>query len=59
MDVVAYTWSLQGALDDIKTIVTNVFKYIMDNQMLAIMFSASLVAVGFYVIRKAKRTAKA
>ena len=54
-----YTWSLAGVLADIKTIVGTVFSYIMENQMLAIMFSASLVALGFYVIRKAKRTAKA
>lgn len=52
------TFTITVLLNTIGAIVTQCFTWIMQNEFLAIMFCASVVSVGFYVIRKAKKTAK-
>lgn len=50
---------LSGALSDIGTLVTQCLSWITSNAVLNLIFVAGLVSIGFMVIRKAKRTAKA
>lgn len=50
---------LSSALTDIGTLVTACLSWITDNAVLNLIFVAGLVSIGFMVIRKAKRTAKA
>ena len=50
---------LSDYLTDIGTIVTQCLTWITSNPVLMLIFVSGLVSVGFYVIRKAKRTAKA
>lgn len=52
------SFTISVLLTTIGSIVTQCFTWIMQNEFLAIMFCASVVSVGFYVIRKAKKTAK-
>lgn len=51
--------NLSTYLTDIGTIVTQCLSWITGNPVLMLIFVAGLVSIGFYVIRKAKRTAKA
>ena len=50
---------LSDYLSDIGTIVTQCLGWITSNPVLMLIFVSGLVSVGFYVIKKAKRTAKA
>lgn len=50
---------LADYLSDIGTIVTQCLSWITGNPVLMLIFVSGLVSVGFYVIKKAKRTAKA
>lgn len=50
---------LSSYLTDIGTIVTQCLTWITSNPVLMLIFVSGLVSIGFYVIRKAKRTAKA
>lgn len=51
--------NLASYLKDIGDIVTACLGWITENPVLMLIFVAGLVSIGFYVIRKAKRTAKA
>ena len=50
---------LASALSDIGTLVTQCLSWITNNPVLFLIFVSGLVSIGFYVIRKAKKTAKA
>ena len=49
---------LDSYLVDIGKIVTACFNWIKDEPILMLMFVAGFVGIGFYVVRKAKKTAK-
>lgn len=51
--------TLSSGLTDVGTIVTQCISWITDNAILFTMFVGGLVPVGFMVIRKAKKAAKA
>lgn len=51
--------NLTDLLSDIAEIVTKVMSWITGNPVLNFIFCAGLISIGFYVVRKAKRVAKA
>lgn len=51
--------SISSGLTDVGTIVTECVNWITNNAILFTMFVGGLVPVGFMVIRKAKKAAKA
>lgn len=55
----ASTGSISSGLTDVGTIVTECVNWITNNAILFTMFVGGLVPVGFMVIRKAKKAAKA